>query len=333
MDDVVRALTALEDAPLAALHGTRQIGPYELIDLIGHGGMGRVWRARDLRLGREVALKELRTDRPIDAALPRFEQEALIGARLQHPNIVPVHDAGVSDGTHYIVMPLVRGRSLGSILNDGPVGRERAAALVEKIAGALHCAHVQGIIHRDVKPANIVVDEAGEPHLLDFGLSKMSGGDARLTEAGYALGSPCYMAPEQIRKEVAPLSPRTDVHALGVLLYELLTARLPFMADDPNDIFWQILRGDAPRLRSIDPSVPADLEAICAKAMHRDPAQRYASAADLATDLRRFREGQPVSARRVSTLRVALRHSPRVGWMATGAAITALAITGVQLLF
>ena len=302
----------------------RIIAHYEVGEPLGKGGMARVYRARDIRLNRDVAIKVLRVgelDDPAGAA--RFAAEARNLARLRHPNIPAVHDVGQHDDSPYIVEDFVEGRTLEALLRDGRLDRRARVDILVKVAGALAHAHAQGIIHRDVKPANIIVDAAGEPHVVDFGLSRAAT-DPALTAEGLAAGTPYYMAPEQIQSSHGPAGARTDVYALGVLLYQLLTDDVPFCKVDIGDLFLDILRGHAVRPRMLDRSIDPDIEAVCLKAMELAPEDRYASADELIEDLLRWRAGQPVRARRVTTIATTIRrvarHRREIAFFAIGAA-------------
>jgi len=307
---------------------------YEIIELIGRGGMGSVYRARDTRLNREVALKVLRdADFASTTVVARFVQEARLAARLAHPHIVAVHDAGQADGFHYFAMQHVRGRTLDALLRDRVLDRPTALALIEKVARALHHAHERGVIHRDVKPGNIIVDGAGEPHIVDFGLSKARDA-AALTRTGAAMGSPSYMAPEQVRGDHVATSERTDVYALGVILYEALTGRMPHDAASVLDVYCRIIMAEPVRPRVIDRTIPHDLEAVCLKAMEKDPGRRYRTAWELAEELKRWRAGEPVRAKPITTMRMTMRrvrrHRSILGWMALGAGVAVAVLEAVR---
>ncbi len=302
----------------------RIIAHYELGEPLGKGGMARVYRARDIRLNRDVAIKILRVGELDDpAAAARFAAEARNLARLRHPNIVAVHDVGQHDDTPYIVEDLVDGRTLEDLLREGKLDRDARVDILIKVAGALGHAHAHGIIHRDVKPGNIIVDAGGEPHLVDFGLSRAEA-DPALTADGLVAGTPYYMAPEQLHSKHGPTGARTDVYALGVLLYQLLTDDVPFCKVDIGDLFLDILRGQPTRPRRLDRSIDPDIEAVCLKAMELAPEDRYASCDELVDDLLRWRADQPVRARRMTTIATTIRrvarHRRELAFFALGAA-------------
>jgi serine/threonine-protein kinase len=271
---------------------------YEILDELGRGGMAVVYRARDRKLGREVALKVLRREYAESApTVGRMMREARAIASLDHPNIVRLHDV-VDDRPPYLVMELVRGRTLDHELRRGdwPL-RERVLA-VEQIARAVHAAHERGIVHRDLKPANIMM-EGDRPVVMDFGLAHLSSGESRLTRSGAIVGTPQYMAPEQVRSDASAIGPRTDVYALGAILYEAVAGR-PMFRGSVNDVYRQILTEDPEPPRRINPRVSADLETICLRCVAREPGDRFPSALALADDLARYAAGEAIIARPIS---------------------------------
>ncbi|MFO0901404.1 MAG: WD40 repeat domain-containing serine/threonine-protein kinase [Pirellulales bacterium] len=286
----------------------RRFGDYQIICELARGGMGVVYRARHARLQRTVALKTILDG---SAASPddlgRFRREAEAAAQLAHPHIVPVYEVGEHEGCSYYTMPLIEGGNLlariGS-LRDEP---QTAARIVSQVARAVHFAHQHGLLHRDLNPANILIDEHGEPHITDFGLARLLDSPSRWTQTGVALGTPGYIAPEQIRADRAPTT-AVDVYSLGAILYACLAGQPPFQDDNPVQALQSALQGDPPPLRSLNRQVACDLEIICRKALERKPERRYATAAELADDLERWLAHQPISARppsaarRVSTL-------------------------------
>jgi len=286
-----------------------QFGDYELIERIGRGAMGVVFKARQKRLDRLVALKVLDLAGKVPAnAAKRFRAEASAAAALRHPGIVTIHDVGVHQGYHYIAMDLVEGTTLAALVARGPVSAERAARLVADVADAVRCAHEHGIMHRDLKPTNILVDRAGRAHVADFGLAKKIEGDADMTMPGQVMGSPNYMSPEQARGEAVGMA--SDVHALGALLYHCVAGRPPFLGETIADTLNHVIHGEPVRLRLLVPGVPRDLETIAQRCLEKEPARRYASAKEparryasakeLAADLRRFLRREPIAARPVS---------------------------------
>ena len=258
----------------------RTFGPYELVGEIARGACGTVFRARPRGGGPEVALKALREDAPDAAASDRFRREARMSARLRHPNLVPVLDAGEAEGRFYYTMPVIEGRPLAPGL-DAP----RLAALLEKVARAVHHAHGQGVIHRDLKPMNILVREDGEPVVTDFGIARDQRRATQLTTAGELLGTPAYMAPEQVSGMAHTADARTDVHALGAVLYYALSGRPPFDATSFVELSAQILHAEPPPLASLSPGVDPRLESIALRCLRKDPARRFASAGELADAL------------------------------------------------
>lgn len=254
-------------------------GRYELGALVGSGGMGEVYAGRDTKLDRAVALKFLRKDM---ASLPdlrsRFEAEARAAGRLTHPNVVAVFDTGEHDGAPYIVMELLNGRTLADEAAAGQAAEERARQVGREIVSALKMSHGQGVLHRDLKPGNVFLCHDGSVKVGDFGVAKMAEG-MDLTQAGMMLGTPAYLAPERIAGQ--PASESTDVYAVGVILYELLAGRKPFEADTPLGLVRAIQDDPVPPLAGERPDVDRSFAAIVERAMARDPAERYSSAAEL----------------------------------------------------
>ncbi|MGH7173835.1 MAG: serine/threonine-protein kinase [Gemmataceae bacterium] len=283
----------------------RSFGDYELLEVIGRGGMGIVYKARQRSLNRPVALKmilngELAT--PEDLA--RFRREAQAAAHLEHRNIVPVYDAGEQEGQAYFSMRLVEGQTLAALLARGPLRPRDAARYLAAISRAVQYAHEHGILHRDLKPSNILLDANDEPHITDFGLAKRAdwtGGTpaqpAALTATGAIVGTPAYMAPEQVSNRRGTPSPTSDVYSLGIILYEMLTGRPPFQAATPIDTLLLVLDQDPVPPRLFNPGVDADLEMICLKCIQKEPELRYASALSLAADLEAYLHGERLAVR------------------------------------
>jgi serine/threonine-protein kinase len=275
-----------------------QVPGYRVEALLGRGGMGVVYRAWHLRLNRTVALKMVLAGpcaRPEE--LERFLREAQAVAALRHPNIVPVYDVGDVDGRPYFTMEFVEGGDLAEQIQGVPQPARQAAALVATLADAIHAAHQSGIVHRDLKPGNILLTREGTPKVTDFGLARRLEGDGGLTLSGVPVGTPSYMAPEQARGDKRAIGAATDVYALGTILYELLTGRPPFRAESPTATLQQVVADEPVPPARLNPRVPRDLQTICLKCLHKEPPRRYASAAALADDLRRFERGEPIKAR------------------------------------
>jgi hypothetical protein len=271
---------------------------YEVIDVLGAGGMGVVYKALQVALRRPVALKMILAGPVVaEADRRRFRTEAEAAARLNHPNIVQVYEVGEQDQRPFLALEFVPGGSLAEQLQDGPLPPRRAAEVLAVLAGAVRHAHEQGIVHRDLKPANVLLTEQGVPKVADFGLAKLLDADQAQTRTGAILGTPGYMAPEQALGRAGDVGPRTDVYALGAILYELLTGRPPFTGATVLETLEQVRSLDPVPPRRVQPHCPRDLETVCLKCLEKDPARRYQSAQALAEDLGRFREGRPVLAR------------------------------------
>jgi eukaryotic-like serine/threonine-protein kinase len=268
---------------------------YEILGTLGRGGMGVVFKARQLRLNRLVALKQLRCADARESARARTEAEAL--AKLQHPNIVQIHEVIEHEGRAYLALELVEGGGLDAKLEGKPLPPFEAAALLQILARAVQYAHGEGIIHRDLKPANILLRMDGIPKITDFGLAKLLANGAGDTQEGDILGTPTYMAPEQAGGKVQDIGPATDVYSLGVLLYEMLTGRVPFQGVSTLDTLLQVRTLDPVPPRRFLPRIPRDLETICLKCLRKERHRRYEGAGPLAEDLGRFLAGQPIRAR------------------------------------
>ncbi len=285
-------ITAMVTARIPALQC------FQLLNPIGAGQFGRVWRARDTELERIVAVKLPHNQYLSSEEAGFFVREARAAAQLNHPNIVTVYEVGRHEDTVYIVSEYIDGLSLREWSQHYRPDARRAAETVIKIARALEHAHDKGVIHRDMKPGNILMDAAGEPHITDFGLAKREGSDVTIAATGQVLGTPAYMAPEQVR-DGHSADRRSDLYSVGVILYELLTGDRPFRGGK-RLLLHQVLHDDPRPPRSINRKVPKDLETICLKAMAKSPDERYPTATALADDLERFLAGKPVQARRIS---------------------------------
>jgi|GEM_PF-5633448 len=270
-------------------------GRYTILRLLGRGGMGAVFLAHDTQLHRPVALKIPNFSGALtDAQKERFFREARAVAALRHPNICPVHDADEEQGILYLTTAYIDGQTVSALIDRGPMPVEKAIALVRNVADAMQAAHTHGTIHRDLKPANIMIDPAGEPVVMDFGLARRTqwredsrhtgspplSADQGLTQHGSVLGTPAYMPPEQARGDVAAIGPQSDVYSLGVILFELLTGRRPFAADDTSALIEKIVSEPPPRLSDFYPWLDTKVEGVCLKAMAKDPADRFATMAE-----------------------------------------------------
>ena len=304
IDRLASPLRTIHRAVAAPTRG-QVIGNYEILAEIAHGGMGVVYRARQRNLSRIVALKMLRSG-PLagPAERHRFRAEAEAFARLDHPNIVPIFDVGEQDDRLFFTMRLMEGGTLGQHAARTP---RDAARLLAVVADAVHYAHQRGFLHRDLKPANILLDAEGRPHVSDFGLAKRLAAvpddpAGELTQSGAILGTPSYMAPEQAGGTKGGVTTAADVYSLGAILYELLTGRPPFRAETPLATLLLARDTEPENPARLRPQLDRDIQTICLKCLEKDPRQRYASAAELADELRRYVDGKPILARPVGTL-------------------------------
>ncbi len=319
-----------------------RLGHYEVLEVIGQGGMGTVYEAEQDSPRRTVALKVVRPGFASPAIVKRFTHEAQILGRLHHPGIAQVYEAGLADdGQPYFAMEFIHGLPLDEYARRRGLDLTARVGLLARVCDAVQHAHDQGVIHRDLKPANILVEETGQPKVLDFGVARATGADlltmTGLTQAGQLIGTPDYMSPEQVAADPAAIDHRTDVYALGVILFELAAHRLPYQLENRPlaETARLIQEQDPPRLGSINPELRGDVETIVAKALEKDPARRYRSAADLAADLRHWLDHEPILARPPSALyhlhKFARRHKGLVGGVvATGVALV-LGLVGTVL--
>jgi serine/threonine-protein kinase len=294
--------------PTPAPDPGRLFGDFEILDELGRGGMGVVYRARQGSLDRVVALKMLlQGSTATEHDVARFRAEAAAAARLDHPHIVAVHAPGEHDGQPYFTMRYVEGTTLARRLAEGPLPPREAAALLAPVARAVQFAHERGVLHRDLKPSNILIDRDGRPLVSDFGLAKRIDVDGSLTQSGAILGTPSYIPPEQAAGNRGKLGPTGDVYSLGAILYQMLTGRPPFQAASPVDTLLLVLEEDPLPPRLLNPKADRDLELIALKCLQKPADLRYPTAAALADDLDAYLAGEPISARSTSLAAVATR--------------------------
>jgi serine/threonine-protein kinase len=288
---------AAERGVSALADGAHFFGDYELLEEIDRGGMGVVYKARQISLNRTVALKMILAGHlASDADVRRFQLEAEAAANLDHPAIVPIFEIGRQAGQHYFSMGYVDGTSLAARIADGPIPPREAAELMKQIAEAVGYAHEQGVIHRDLKPANVLLDKHGHPRVTDFGLAKRAQSASDLTGTGQILGTPSYMPPEQAAGKHHEVTEAADVYALGAIFYACLTGRAPFVGNSPLDVLVQVIEGEPTLPTALNPRLPRELNLICLRCLEKVPQDRYPSALALAEDLGRFLRDEPVEA-------------------------------------
>src|SRR5437762_1285325 len=316
-DDV--APTSSKTVRAAELLG--ELGDYELLDEVGRGGQGVVFRARQKSLNRIVALKVISLGQWASKAhLKRFRLEAEAAARLEHPGIVPIHEVGERDGSCYFSMKFVEGGQLDEVVRRAPMSIRQATELIAKVARTVHYAHEHGILHRDIKPGNILLDVKGEPHLTDFGLARLVETESTVTRTMEVLGTPSYMAPEQAVGNNARVTSATDVYGLGAVLYQLLTGHPPFAGGTTFETIKLLLDTEPRQPRLWNRKIGRDLSAICLKCLEKDPKRRYSSALALAEDLEHWLRHEPIRAHRTGIFtrgRKWVRRNPSIAVLVT----------------
>jgi WD40 repeat protein/tRNA A-37 threonylcarbamoyl transferase component Bud32 len=316
--------------PPAPAGGPRIFGDFELLEEIARGGMGVVYRARQMSVDRIVALKMVRSAAMASREdLLRFQIEAKAAASLDHPNIVPLYEVGEREGSPYFSMKFIEGGNLADHFRYLKSDPGASACLMETIAGAVHFAHTRGVLHRDLKPGNILIDRDGNPYVSDFGLAKRIEDDGSLTLSGAVLGTPGYMSPEQAAGKTKAMTTASDVYSLGAIFYELLAGRPAFQGQSSLDILEKVIRDEPEPPSRIEPRVPRDLEIICLKCLEKEPRRRYVTAADLAEDLRRYRTGEPISARPSGVLERSAKWVRRRPAAAAALAVSVLALAAL----
>jgi serine/threonine protein kinase/tetratricopeptide (TPR) repeat protein len=276
-----------------------EFGDYELLEEVGRGGQGVVYRSHQKSLNRTVAIKVISLGQWASKAhVKRFRREAEAAANLDHPGIVPIHEVGERDGSCYFSMQFIEGGQLDELVKRTPMSIRQAAELITKVARTVHYAHEHGILHRDIKPGNILLDQKGEPHLTDFGLARLVESESTVTRTREVLGTPSYMAPEQAVGNNAKLTSATDVYGLGAVLYQLLTGHPPFAGGTSYETIRLLLNTEPREPRALNPKIDRDLSTICMKCLEKEPQCRYPSAFDLAEDLEHWLKHEPIHAKR-----------------------------------
>jgi tetratricopeptide (TPR) repeat protein/tRNA A-37 threonylcarbamoyl transferase component Bud32 len=327
---------AIERTP-GIMH-TSSFGDYELISPIAKGGMGVVYKARQRKLNRIVAIKMILAGQFADQTdVDRFYQEAEAAAALSHPNIVGIYEIGEVSGQHFFSMEYIDGDSLAGMVRESPFTPERAARFVKTIAETMHFAHERGIVHRDLKPSNVLVDSHQRALITDFGLAKSVSNQSQLTMSGAIVGTPSYMPPEQASGDADRVGPCSDIYSTGAVLYELLTGRPPFRAATPFETVRQVMENEPLSPRLVNPGVPRDLETICLKCLQKDPGKRYPTSQELADELGRYLNGEPIKARPVGRVervwRWCKRNKPIAAAIAVSTLLLLLAITSISVAY
>ena len=305
----------------------KRIASYDVLEELGRGGMGVVYKAQDPRLKRIVALKViLAGGHAGEVELARFQIEAEAVARLKHRNFVQIYEVGFDEGLPFLALEYCSGGGLEDRIAESPIQPRESAELVAKLADAMDHAHQAGVIHRDLKPGNVLFDENGEPKIADFGLAKRVGEDDSHTRTVSVMGSIGYMSPEQASGHTRDATSAVDIYALGAILYRLLTGRTPFEGSSTAESLHLVINGIPTPIKRLQPNCPRDLDTICLKCLEKSPANRYRTAADLADDLRRFLRGEPITARAATPL------EQLVSWARRNPLPTTIAIGGVVML-
>ena len=327
-NDGVRAADRNKATRAAGMLG--DFGDYELLEEIGRGGQGVVYRAHQKSLNRTVALKVLGLGPwTTETHLKRFRREAEAAASLQHPGIVPIYEVGERDGQCYFSMKFVEGGQLDEVVRRAPISIRQAAELIAKVARTVHYAHEHGILHRDIKPGNILLDTKGEPQLTDFGLARLVEAESTVTRTMEVMGTPSYMAPEQAAGETQNSANATDVYGLGAVLYQLLTGHPPFAGGTTYETIKLLLETEPRQPRLLNPKIDRDLNIICLKCLEKDPKRRYSSALALAEDLEHWLRHEPIRAHRTGIFtrgRKWVRRKPAIAAVITLSLALAVAI-------